>query len=147
MPRERLARVTYAPSLDQLSYTDADGKRRAIAEEQNGEHAQIFESIQHHLGGSLEDEEADTWSAIKGPLTLLGFVVLIGGIVIAASLGADPDAEITGRRRGMKQLMNWLGYTVGTPILSVIVGLLVLASLAFVIHRVVKRPQRQALVF
>lgn len=147
LPRERLARVTFAPDLNQLSLFDAEGKKQKIPDGKEGEQRQVYEAVQQHLGGTHSQEDADAWSVMQGPLFALAVTAVIGGFLIFLAADADPNYEPTGRRSGMKRLINWLGYTIGPTWMSVIVGTIALAIFSFMVFLLVKRPQRDVLSF
>ena len=147
LPREQLARVAHTPQLNQLTVVDTAGKRQDIAYGKGGEQGKVFEAVRRHLGGTAREEDADAWSVMKVPLFALVVVAVIGGFFIWLAASADPDAEITGRRAGMKKLINWLGTTVGPTWMSVLVGAVALLILSFMVYLLVKRPRRQVLDF
>ncbi|WP_339736123.1 hypothetical protein [uncultured Gimesia sp.] len=147
LSRERLVRVTYAKDLNQLSIFDEEGKKQKIPDGKEGEQGQIFEAVQQYLGGTHSQEDADAWSVMQGPLFALAVTAAIGGLFIFLAADADPNYEASGRRSGMKQLMNWLGYTIGPIWTSVFFGAIGLAIFSFMIFLLVKRPQRDVLSF
>lgn len=147
LPRERLARVTFAPDLNQLSLFDTEGKKQKIPDGKEGEQKQVYEAVQQHLGGTHSQEDADAWSVMQGPLFALAVTAAIGGLFIFLAADADPNYEATGRRSGMKRLINWLGYTIGPVWTSVFVGAIALAIFSFMVFLLVKRPQRDVLSF
>ena len=144
---EQLAGVTYTKDLNQLTIIDSAGKKQGIAYGKDNEQGRIFEAVGQHLGGTAREEEADAWSIMKGPMFALTMVGLIGGLFIYVAATADPDYVASGRRSGMKQLINWLGYTVGPTWTSVIVGGIALLIFAFMVFLLIKRPKRQVLDF
>lgn len=147
LPRERLARVAYAQQLNQLTVVDKAGKKQHIAYGKGGEQGKIFEAVRRHLGGTAREEDADAWSVMKVPLFALAVTSVIGGFLIWFASISDPDAEITGRRAGMKKFINWLGYSVGPTWMSILVGTVALLILSFMVYLLVKRPKRQVLDF
>lgn len=147
LPREELACVKYAEQLNQLTVIDKTGRKQHMPEGKGGEQKKIFEAVGRHLGGAAREEDADAWSVMKVPLFALSVVAVIGGFFIWFTTISDPNAEITGRRAGMKRLLNWLGYTVGPVWSSVIVGTIAALILGFMIFLLVKRPRRQVLEF
>lgn len=110
-----------------------------------GEQRQIFEAVATHLGGERSEEDADAWSVMKVPLFAFAVVALIGGFFIWFAAISEPEAEITGRRRGMGEFLNWLGYTIGPVWVSLIVGGLALLILALMTFLLIKRPKRQVI--
>ncbi|QGQ26366.1 hypothetical protein F1728_28450 [Gimesia benthica] len=147
LPRAELSRVTYTEGLQQLTIIDQAGKKQKITEGNEGEHRQIFEAVRHHLGGTAGEEEADAWSVMQGPLLGLVLTAAIGGFMIFLSTEADPSREFSGRRSGMKKLLNWLGYTIGPTWMSIIVGGIFLVIFASMMHSLIKRPLREFLAF
>ncbi|HUT93253.1 MAG TPA: hypothetical protein VMY37_27560 [Thermoguttaceae bacterium] len=147
LPRARLARVTYAKDLNQLTIIDDAGRKQRIPDGNVGEQGQVFEAIGRHLGGTPGEEDADAWSVMQVPLFALAVVGVIGGLLIYVAAISDPSYEASGRRSGMKQLINWLGYTVGPTWMSILVGAVALAIFAFMVFLLVKRPKRQVLDF
>lgn len=147
LPREQLARVAYTEQLNQLTIVDIADKKQHIPDGKEGEQGQIFEAVQQHLGGTPREEDADAWSVMKSPLFALAVVAAIGGFMIWFASISDPNAEISGRRSGMKRLLNWLGYTIGPTWMSVIVGVIALFIIVFMVSLLIKRPQRQVLEF
>jgi peptidoglycan/LPS O-acetylase OafA/YrhL len=59
----------------------------------------------------------------------------------------EPNYEATGRRAGMKNLLNWVGYSIGPFWMSVAVGSLAAIVLASMVYQLVKRPIRQVLEY
>src|SRR5262245_13915373 len=147
LPRERLVRIAYTEQLNQLTVVDKAGRRQHIAYGKDGELGKIFEAVRRHLGGTAREEDADAWSVMKGPLFALAVTAVIGGFLVGSASIAEPDAEITGRRAGMKQLINWLGYAIGPTWMSIAVGALALLISSFMVYLLVKRPKRQVLEF
>lgn len=147
LPRERLSRVTYCESLNQLSLFDEAGKKSKIPDGKEQEQRRIFEGVRQHMGGNASEEEADAWSVMQTPLFALAVTAVIGGFLIFLAANSDPNYEATGRRSGMKQLINWVGYTVGPTWMSVIVGAIALCIFAFMVFLLVKRPIREVLAF
>ena len=145
LSRNDIARVTFAEDLKQLVITDKAGKKQKITKGDKDEQKQVFEAAGQHLGGKASEEEADAWSVIQGPLVTLAILGAIGGFFIYFTTISDPNFQATGRRSGMKQLMNWLGYTIGPTWASVIVGALVLLIISLTVFQLVKRPTRQVL--
>jgi hypothetical protein len=147
LPRERLARVAYAEQLNQLTVVDRAGKKQRIEYGKEGEQGKIFAAVGRHLGGTAREEDADAWSVMQVPLLALAVTSVIGGFMIWFCYISDPNAEMTGRRQGMKTLLNWLGYTIGPTWMSIAVGVIAALILAFMIFLLVKRPKRQVLEF
>lgn len=147
LSRENLSRVTYAEALNQLAIFDEEGKKHKIPDGKEGEQRRIFEGVQNFLGGTASEEEADAWSVMQGPLFALGVTAAIGAFLIFVATDADPNKEFSGRRRGMKQLFNWLGYTIGPTWMSVIVGAVALGIFSYMMFLLVKRPLREVLAF
>ncbi|QDV18942.1 hypothetical protein Pan153_36030 [Gimesia panareensis] len=147
LPREQLARVSYTEGLSQLLIIDTDGKKHKVTDGEEGEQRQIFEAVRQHLGGDAGEEEADAWSVMQGPLLGLVITAAAGGFMVFLATEADPSKEFTGRRRGMKQLLNWLGYTIGPTWMGVIAGTIFLGIFAYMIMQLVKRPVREFLAF
>ncbi|QDT51303.1 hypothetical protein Pan258_53920 [Symmachiella dynata] len=145
LSRNDIDRVTFAEDLKQLVVIDKAGKKQKIAKGDDDEQKQVFEAVGQHLGGKASEEEADAWSIIQGPLVTLAIFAAIGGFFIYFTTISDPNYEATGRRSGMKQLMNWLGYTIGPTWASVIVGALVLLIISLTVVQLVKRPTRKVL--
>jgi len=142
---EEIAKTTYSDKLNQLTLIDQNEKKTKIPKGE--EQATVFAAIKHHLGGTESEEEADTWAIVQKPLITLAMTGLIGGFCIWFTTMCEPGYEATGRRSGMKNLMNWLGYTIGPGWASVIVGGIVLIVLALMISQLVKRPIVQILEY
>lgn len=147
LSREKLARVTYSETLKQLSIFDEEGKQQKILDGKENEQRRIFEGVRDHLGGNASEEEADAWSVMQSPLFALAVTAAIGGFLIFLAANSDPNYEATGRRSGMKQLVNWLGYTIGPTWMSVIVGAIAMGIFSFMLYLLVKRPLREVLSF
>lgn len=147
LPRERLARVAHTPQLNQLTVVDTAGKKQHIAFGKAGEQGKVFEAVRRHLGGTAREEDADAWSVMKVPLFALAVTAVIGGFLIWFTTLADPEADITGRKAGMKKLMNWVGHNIGPTWMSIAVGVIALLILSFMVFLLVKRPKRQVLDF
>lgn len=142
---DELSRATYARQLNQLYLFTRDGSKTSVPE--GKEQAEIFEAIGQTLGGTASQEEADAWSVMQSPLFVLAVIGVIGGFLIWFTTISEPDYEASGRRQGMKNLLNWLGYTIGPVWMSVIVGSLAALVLALMIAQLIKRPIRQVLTF
>jgi len=140
-----LSKATYARQLNQLSLFTRDGRKTVVPE--GKEQAEVFEAIGQALGGTASQEEADAWSVVQSPLFVLAVIAVIGGFMIWFTTISEPDYEASGRRQGMKNLLNWLGYTIGPVWMSVIVGSLAAIVLGLMIAQLVKRPIRQVLTF
>lgn len=138
-----ITKVTYCQPLNQLSLFDGEQKKIKVPE--GKEQAEIFAAVQQHLGGKESEEEADAWAVMQSPLFILAVIGVIGGFFIWFTTISDPDYEASGRRAGMKQLMNWLGHTIGPVWSSVAVGSLAVLVLGSMIYNLVKRPIRQVL--
>jgi len=145
--REQLARVAYTEQLNQLIVSETGGKKHKIPHGNKGEQKKVFDAVSQHLGGTASEEEADAWSVMQTPLFSLAVTAVIGGFFIFLAANSDPNYQATGRRSGMKQLLNWLGYTIGPVWMSVIVGSIAALILAFMIFLLVKRPKRLVLTF
>jgi hypothetical protein len=140
-----LAKVTHAPDLWQLVLIDRNGKRKNVPE--GREQTEVFNAIRQHLGGDASDEEADVWSVIKTPLFVVSVFGAIGGFFVYFTTICTPDYDATGRRQGMKQLMNSLGYKIGPIWASVALAALLSFVLFGMVRRLIKRPIRQVLTF
>jgi hypothetical protein len=140
-----ISRVTYAEQLWQLTIFDRNGKKTKVPE--GKEQAQVFAALSQHLGGAASEEEADAWAVVKTPLFILAVIAVIGGFFIWFTAICEPDYEATGRRQGMKQFLNWLGYTIGPVWMSVAVGSLAALVLGGMIFQLIKRPIRQVLTY
>jgi hypothetical protein len=140
-----ISRVTYAEQLWQLTIFDRNGKKTKVPE--GKEQAQVFAAMSQHLGGAASEEEADAWAVMKTPLFILAVIGVIGGFLIWFTAICEPDYEATGRRQGMKEFLNWLGYTIGPVWMSVAVGSLAALVLGMMIFQLIKRPIRQVLAY
>lgn len=140
-----ISRVTYAEQLWQLTIFDRNGKKTKVPD--GKEQAQVFAALKQHLGGAASEEEADAWSVMKSPLFILAVIGVIGGFLIWFTTICEPDYEATGRRQGMKVLLNWLGYKIGPVWTSVVVGSLAALVLSSMIFQLIKRPIRQVLTY
>jgi hypothetical protein len=141
----QISKVTYAEKLWQLAIFDQNQRKTKVPD--GKEQAEVFAAIQRHLGGSLREEEADAWSVMQSPLFVLAVIGVIGGFFIWFTTICEPDYEATGRRSGMKQLLNTIGYTIGPFWMSVAVGSLAAVVLGLMIYQLVKRPIRQVLEY
>ena len=140
-----ISKATYTEQLNQLALFDRSGKKTKVPEGKG--QPQIFAAIREHLGGTASEEEADAWSVIQSPLFILTVIGVIGGFLIWFTTICEPDYEATGRRAGMKNLLNWLGYTIGPVWMSVVVGSLAALVLGLMIFLLIKRPIRQVLTY
>jgi len=140
-----ISKATDAKDLNQLSLFDQNGQRTKVPE--GKEQANVFAALKEHLGGAESEEEADAWSVMQSPLFILAVIGVIGGFFIWFTTISDPDYVATGRRSGMKQLLNWLGYTIGPVWMSVAVGSLAALVLGMMIFQLIKRPIRQVLTY
>lgn len=144
-PPDDLARVTYAQQLNQLTLFDRDGKKTKVPE--GKEQAEVFEAIRQHLGGTATEEEADAWSVMKAPLFTFAVIAVIGGFFIWFTSICEPEIEATGRRQGMKILLNKIGYAIGPVWMSVVVGTLAALVIGAMIVQLIKRPIRNVLTY
>jgi len=142
---EDISKATYSKDLWQLTLFDRDGKKIKIPE--GREQEQIFAAMKTHLGGVESEEEADAWSVIQGPLFIVSVIAVIGGFFIWFTSICEPNYEASGRRSGMKQLMNTIGYQIGPVWMSVIVGTLAAITLGGMTYQLIKRPIRQVLEY
>lgn len=140
-----ISRVTYTQKLRQLTLFDQNEKKTKLPEGQ--EQAEVYAAIKQHLGGSEREEEADAWSVMKSPLFTLGVIGTIGGFFIWFTTICDPSHVATGRRSGMKNLLNTLGYKIGPMWMSIIVGGLAAIVLFSMVSQLIKRPIRQVLQY
>lgn len=145
LTRDQIERVTFAEQINQLRVHQKDGKVLKLAE--GKEQKDVFEAIDQHLGGTASEEEADAWSVLQTPLLCTVVFGGIGALFIWMAAKADPNYEASGRRSGMKALLNtvllWLG-PVGT---SLIVACFVVPPVAIGIYQLFKRPIRQVRSF
>lgn len=142
---DELAKATYAEKLNQLTLFKTTDEKVKVPE--GKEQADFFAAIKQHLGGAESEEEADAWSVMQSPLFILAVIAVIGGFMIWFTTICDPNYEASGRRSGMKQLLNWVGYKIGPLWMSVAVGSLAALVLAMMIYNLIKRPIRQVLEF
>jgi hypothetical protein len=140
-----ISRATYARDLNQLALFDQNGKKTKVPE--GKEQADLFAAIQRHLGGAPSEEEADAWSVMQSPLFILAVISVIGGFFIWFTTICEPDYEASGRRSGMKTLLNSIGLAIGPMWMSVIVGSLAALVLGMMIYQLIKRPIRQVLTY
>lgn len=145
LPAGRISKATYAKDLNQLTLFDQNGQKTKVPD--GKEQAQVFAAIREHLGGAASEEEADAWSVMKSPLFILSVIGVIGGFFIWFTTMCEPGYEATGRRAGMKKLLNWLGYTIGPFWSSVAVGSLAALVVAMMLYQLIKRPIRQVLTY
>jgi hypothetical protein len=141
----QISKVTYAQKLWQLAIFDQNQRKTKVPD--GKEQAEVFAAIQRHLGGSLREEEADAWSVMQSPLFVLVVIGVIGGFFIWFTTICEPSYEATGRRSGMKQLLNTVGYAIGPFWMSVAVGSLAALVLGMMIYQLIKRPVRQVLEY
>ncbi|MCA8989038.1 MAG: hypothetical protein KDA78_15440, partial [Planctomycetaceae bacterium] len=140
-----ISKVTYSKDLWQLSLFDQDQKKIKVPD--GKEQELVFEAIREHWGGVEGEEEADAWSVMQSPLFILSVIGVIGGFFIWFTTICEPDYEASGRRAGMKQLLNWVGYQIGPVWSSVAVGSLAALVLGMMIYQLIKRPLRQVLSY
>ena len=140
-----ISKAAYAKDLNQLTLFDRNQQKTKVPE--GKEQAEVFAAIKQHLGGAEREEEADAWSVMQSPLFILAVIGVIGGFFIWFTTICDPDYVATGRRAGMSQLLNWLGYTIGPFWMSMAVGSLAALVLAMMIYQLIKRPIRQVLEY
>jgi hypothetical protein len=138
-----ITKATYAKDLNQLTLFDQGQQKTKVPE--GKEQADVFAAIKQHLGGKEREEEADAWSVMQSPLFILAVIGVIGGFLIYFTTICDPDYVATGRRAGMAQLLNWIGYSIGPVWMSVAVGSLATLVLAMMAYQLIKRPIRQVL--
>lgn len=143
IPKNQLAKSTYAEKLWQLNLFDTAGKKFVVPE--GKEQSQVFAAIKEYLGGEASEEEADAWSVMQSPLFVLAVLGVIGGFFIWFTTICEPNYEATGRKQGMKVLMNWIGYKIGPFWMSLAVGSLAAIVLGSMTYQLIKRPIRQVL--
>ncbi len=142
-----IARVSFAEPLNQLYLYDTAGTRTKIPEGKGKPQGKVFEAFKKLPGWTPSEEEADAWSILQTPLFVLCVIGVIGGFFIWFTSICEPNYEASGRRSGMKQLMNTVGYAIGPFWMSVAVGLLALPITLIAISQLIKRPIRQILMF
>ena len=142
---DQLAKATHAEKLWQLTLFDREGRKTKVPE--GKEQTALFAAIREHLGGEEGEEEADAWSVMQSPLFVLAVIGVIGGFMIYFTTICEPDYEATGRRSGMKMLLNTIGYKIGPFWASVAVGSLAAFVLFSMIYQLIKRPMRQVLEY
>ena len=142
---EQISRVTYAEQLNQLSLFDRQQKKTKIPE--GKEQADVFAAVRQQLGGVGSEEEADAWSVMQTPLFVLAVIGVIGGFFIWFTTICEPDYEGSGRRAGMKTLLNSIGYSIGPFWMSVAVGSLAALVFGMMAFQLIKRPIRQILSY
>jgi hypothetical protein len=140
-----ISKATYAKDLNQLSLFDRSQQKTKIPEGKG--QAEVFAAIKQHLGGAEGEEEADAWSVMQSPLFILAVIGVIGGFFIWFTTICDPSYEASGRRSGMKNLLNWVGYTIGPVWTSVAVGSLAALVVAMMTYQLIKRPIRKVLEY
>ena len=140
-----LSKVAYAGQLNQLTLFDRNQQKTKVPEGKG--QAEVFAAIKQHLGGTPREEEADAWSVMQSPLFILAVIGVIGGFFIWFTTICEPGYEASGRRAGMKQLLNSIGYTIGPVWMSVAVGSLAALVLGMMFYQLVKRPIRQVLEY
>jgi hypothetical protein len=140
-----LSKATYAQKLNQLTLLDRNQQKIKVPE--GKEQADVFAAIKTHLGGAESEEEADAWSVMQSPLFILAVIGVIGGFFIWFTTICDPSHVATGRRSGMKNLLNSIGYKIGPVWMSVAVGSLAALVLGMMLYQLVKRPIRQVLQY
>jgi hypothetical protein len=141
----QISKATYAKDLNQLALYDREQKKTKVPE--GKEQAEVFAAIKQHLGGAEREEEADAWSVMQSPLFILAVIAVIGGFLIWFTTICDPTYEAIGRRSGMKNLLNWVGYSIGPMWMSIAVGSLAALVLAMMAYQLIKRPIRQVLEY
>lgn len=143
--RGQISKATYAKDLSQLSLYDQEQRRTKVPE--GKEQADVFAAIKQYLGGAESEEEADAWSVMQGPLFTLAVIGVIGGFFIWFTTICEADFKAEGRKAGMKNLLNWVGYSIGPFWMSVAVGSLAALVLLIMTAQLVKRPIRQVLEY
>jgi hypothetical protein len=141
----QISKATYAQDLNQLALFDGQQQKTKIPEGKG--QAEVFAALKQHLGGQEREEEADAWSVVQGPLFTLAVIAVVGGFFIWFTTICEADYEASGRRAGMKQLLNWLGYTIGPVWMSVAVGGLAALVLALMSYQLIKRPIRKVVEY
>jgi hypothetical protein len=141
----QISKATYSHDLGQLTLFDGQQQKTKVPEGKG--QAEVFAALKQHLGGQEREEEADAWSVMQGPLFTLAVIAVIGGFFIWFTTICEADYEATGRRAGMKQLLNWLGYTIGPVWMSVAVGALAALVLALMSYQLIKRPIRKVVEY
>lgn len=145
--REELEKVTYSKSLKQLTFVDRAGKNHHIPTGNEGQQEAIYAAVGEKLRGAAGKEDVDTWSAIKNPLGGLAITLVFGALAVFLAADSEPNKEFTGRRRGMAQLLNKIGYSVGPMWMSVIVAGIAMIFVVPMIRRLMSRPTRDVLSF
>lgn len=145
--RDELDKVTYSKSLKQLTFVDRAGKNHHIPAGNEGQQEAIYAAVGEKLRGTAGEEDVDVWSAIKTPLGGLALTAVFGAMAIFLAADSEPNKEFTGRRRGMAQLLNKIGYTVGPMWMSVIAAGIAMIFIVPMIRRLMSRPKRDFLSF
>lgn len=143
---QEISKASYAQGLNQFSILGQNQQKIKIPEGGNGQR-DLFAAVKQYLGGTESEEEADAWSVMQGPLFTLAVIAVIGGFFIWFTTISDPSYVASGRKSGMKNLLNWIGYSIGPVWMSVGVGLLAALVLGMMSYQLIKRPIRAVLTF
>jgi|GEM_PF-5930461 len=147
IPSDQIARVTYVEQLKQLELFDLDQKKTKVPAGEEKEEAEVFTAIKQHCGGRELEDSAGAWSVVKSQLANLFVIALFGGIAIMIANTSSPGYRASGRRSGLKSLLNWIGYSIGPFWMSVIVGVVAALAIGRLLFLLVKRPKRKVLEF
>lgn len=147
IPLSQLAKATFVEHLKQLELFDVNRKKTKVPSGEEQEQAEVFAAIKQHCGGHESEDAAGAWSVIKSQLGNLIVIAILGGLAMMIATTSSAHYHATGRRAGMKKLLNWVGYSIGPFWMSVIVGGVAAFAIGRLLLLLLNRPKRRVLEF
>jgi len=147
-----LKKVQLSTADDDIDFSiegGKDDKTESLSIEDAGIRQQVFEAIEVALQGRFKRYEDSYSKARAGFASLATFTALLFGTKIAygaaVAIRAAEEIEITGRKKGMKQMAVWALDLLGPWGVSILGGLLCALALYTLVLRIQAPPMLQIL--
>jgi hypothetical protein len=149
VPLASIRRVEVAPGNTSVKFVHEHGGKPGLLEfsvAQDAHAQEIARAAVERAGLPAQERSEDVTvvEALMPPVILGAIVGVVWGLVYMAAVGIEEgdDAEVHGRRRGIKMLFLFAAQLLGKTG-TLVVGAVVLALFVYwAVMRIVKRPQR-----
>lgn len=147
-----LNKVQWSTADDALDFVSGEGKEQksqSLSIEDPGIRAAVFGAVEQRTQGRFRRFEDQFGKARAAFASALTFSLLAMGTAIASkaatAIRAADEVEISGRKKGLKQIVVWALDTLGPWGCSILGGLLCALALFVLIQRVQAPPHLQIL--
>ncbi len=147
-----LKSVQWSTADDDLDFKSGEGKEeksQSLSIEDAGIRAEVFAAVEQQTQGRFRRYEDSFSKARAAFASALTFTLLAMGTAIATNaataIRAADEIEISGRKKGLKQIVVWVLDTLGPWGCSILGGLLCALALFVLIQRVQAPPYLQIL--